>query len=108
MQQTKDYIRLDEHGVMRVGNTRIPLDSVVAAFQQGHSAETIQQQYPALNLEEVYGTITFILANPEKVSEYLKQQQQVWEQWREKSEQHSSPVLERLRALRETKTHAAS
>ena len=39
------------------------LDSVVAAFHQGHSAETIAQQYPALSLEEIYGAITYYLAN---------------------------------------------
>jgi len=48
---------LDETGVYRIGNTRVMLDSVLAGFQQGHSAETIRQQYPALSLEEVYGSI---------------------------------------------------
>ena len=47
------YVRKDDHGVLRVGETRVMLDSVVAGFHQGHSAETIAQQYPALTLEEV-------------------------------------------------------
>lgn len=54
---TTTYIRDDEHGAKRVGTSRVMLDSVIAAFDQGHSAETIAQQYPALNLEEVYGTM---------------------------------------------------
>ncbi len=45
MQSTDPYVRMDPHGVMRVGETRVMLDSVVAAFEQGHSPETIQQEY---------------------------------------------------------------
>jgi uncharacterized protein (DUF433 family) len=58
MSEEKSYVRVDEHGVLRVSDTRVMLDSVIAAFQQGHSPETIRQQYPALSLEEVYGSIT--------------------------------------------------
>jgi len=72
MQQPKSYIQPDEHGVMRVGSSRVMLDSVVASFQQGHSPETIQQQYPALSLEDVYGAIAWYLANAEEVARYLR------------------------------------
>lgn len=97
METAKIYVRQDEHGVLRVVETRVMLDSVVAAFNQGHSAETIAQQYPALSLEEVYGAITYYLANQENVNEYLRRQEEVWKQWREKSNAVSSPVLQRMR-----------
>ncbi len=48
------------------------LDSIVASFEQGYSAETIQQQYPALSLEEVYGAIAWYPANAGEVSQYLE------------------------------------
>ena len=99
MNEPKTYVRTDEHGVLRVGATRVMLDSVVAAFQQGHSAETIRQQYPALTLEEVYGSITYYLAHQEEVTAYLKRQDAVWEKWRARSEQTPNPVAERLRAI---------
>jgi uncharacterized protein (DUF433 family) len=97
MQTAKIYVRQDEHGVLRVGDTRVMLDSVVAAFQQGHSAETIAQQYPALSLEEVYGAIAYYLANEEDVNQYLRRQDEVWKQWREKANTVTSPVVQRLR-----------
>lgn len=100
MNAAKSYVRVDEHGVMRVGNTRVMLDSVVAAFRQGHSPEMIRQQYPALNLEEVYGAITYCLANADEVEAYLRRQDAVWEQWRAKSEEQPSAAVERLRALK--------
>lgn len=92
------YIRDDEHGVKRVGQTRVMLDSVIAAFHQGHSAETIAQQYPALTLEEIYGTITYYLANKAEVDEYLRRQDEVWKQACETANKAASPVVARLRS----------
>src|SRR3712207_3700709 len=100
MKEEKQYIRLDEHGVMRIGNSRVMLDSIVAGFEQGHSPETLQQQYPTLSLEEVYGAITYYLARTDEVHTYLKRQGELWEAWRAKSAPRSSLVVERLRALR--------
>jgi uncharacterized protein (DUF433 family) len=98
--QEKSYVRVDEHGVMRVGTTRVMLDAIVAGFEQGHSPETIQQQFPALSLEEVYGAITFYLSHRDDVQAYLKQQTTLWEASRAAAEQRARPVVKRLRALR--------
>src|SRR5437763_11990870 len=100
MSEPKTYIRIDEHGARRVGQTRVSLDSVVIAFQQGHSPETIRQQYPSLTLEEVYGAITYYLANREAVEQYLERQQVLWDGLRQKAKENTSQVVERLRKLR--------
>lgn len=100
MSQEKTYVRLDENGLYRVANSRVMLDSVLAGFHQGHSPETIRQQYPALSLEEVYGSIAYYLAHGDEVDAYLQRQDAVWQQWRNRSEQEPSAVVERLRALR--------
>ncbi len=97
MQPPQSYLRTDEHGVMRVGKTGVMFDSVIAGFQQGHSAETIQQQYPALTLEQVYGAITHYLANRAEIDRYLDRQGEVWKQWREKTAEQANPVVQRLR-----------
>lgn len=93
------YVQLDEHGVMRAGKERVMLDGIVAAFWEGHSPEAIRQQYPALSLEETYGAIAYYLAHREDVDAYLATQRQEWERIREKVGR--SPVVERLRALRQ-------
>lgn len=108
MPQAKSYVHTDDHGVMRVGATRVMLDSIVAGFQQGHSPETIQQQYPAVSLEEVYGTIAWYLAHAEEAEQYLARQAAVWEHEREKAARRPSPVVQRLRALREQKAAATA
>ena len=108
MSESSLYVRTDEHGVMRVGDSRVMLDSVVAAFQQGHSPEAIRQQYPSLSLEEVYGAITFYLAHRGEVDAYLRSQEVVWQRWRDKSEEQPSPVVERLRAMQPARVPGAS
>jgi uncharacterized protein (DUF433 family) len=92
MQPAKIYVRQDEGNVLRVGDCRVMLDSVIAAFHLGNSAETTAQQYPALRLEEVYGAITYNLANQVDVDKYLRMQDEVWKQWREKASAIESPV----------------
>jgi hypothetical protein len=100
MSQPKSYVRLDGHDVYRVGDTKVMLDSIVAAFHQGHSPETVRQQYPALNLEDVYGSIAFYLAHATEVDAYLRRQDAEWDAWRTQAEKEPSTVVERLRALR--------
>jgi uncharacterized protein (DUF433 family) len=100
MSQAKTYVRTDEHGAMRVGQTRVLFESVIYSFQEGHSPEAIRQQYPALSLEEVYGAIAFYLANKESVHQYLQRQEKLWDDVRQEAEENPSPVVERLRKLR--------
>jgi uncharacterized protein (DUF433 family) len=100
MSDGSGIIRTDSFGVMRVAETRISLDSVVAAFLQGHSPATIQEQYPGLTLEQVNGAIEYYLAHRSEVDEYLRRQEEVWRKLREESEKNPSPVVDRLRAMR--------
>jgi uncharacterized protein (DUF433 family) len=100
MIQCKTYVRMNDHGAFRVGETKVSLDSVVHAYLQGHSAESIAEQYPALTLVEVYGAIAFYIENREEVDEYLKKQGQLWDRLRAQAEANQSPMIERLRAIK--------
>ena len=90
-------IRLDEHGVLRVGESRVMLDSVIAAYQQGHSAETIQQQYPALSLADVYGVIAYTLRHRDEIDQYLQRQAAFWDHSRTDWNARSGTLVQRLR-----------
>jgi uncharacterized protein (DUF433 family) len=102
MVEAKTYVRADEYGVLRIGGTRVSLDSVVYAYRQGQAPEAIRQQYSTLSLEEIHGALAFYLANREEVDRYLQRQQQLWDQLRQEADQQPDPVVERLRALRAT------
>lgn len=43
-------LTIGEDGVIRIGKTRVTLDTVVYAFQDGATAEEIASQYPSLDL----------------------------------------------------------
>ena len=94
----RSYVRTDGGGAMRVGSGDVPLDSVVAAFHQGHSPEMIRRQYPSLTLEQVYGAVAYYLANRDEVDAYLNRQDALWEQWRARSDAAEAPVVQRLRS----------
>jgi len=53
----RSYIEERDAGLYIAGS-RVSLDSIVYAFQQGSSPEEIQQDWPILSLEQVYGAIT--------------------------------------------------
>jgi len=74
----------DGDGVVRVGGSRVTLETVVHAFNEGHTAEEIVSHYPALKLADVYAVISFYLNNRAAVKDYLQQQEAAAEDvWRE-------------------------
>lgn len=95
-------LRLDEGGVVRVGGTRVTLDTVIRAFYQGCAAEEIQLKYPALKLPDVYAVITYYLWHKDEVDRYLEKRQREAEQIRKENEARfpSHGIRERLLARR--------
>ena len=67
----------DADGVVRLGTTRVSLDTVVAAFHDGMTAEAIVEQYPSLRLADVYSAIGFYLSNTIEVENYLNERKGV-------------------------------
>jgi uncharacterized protein (DUF433 family) len=61
----------DDFGTIRVGETRVRLNSVVYSFNQGHTAEEILMQFPSLELADIYGVIAYYLNNQSAVDEYI-------------------------------------
>ncbi|MCA9943758.1 MAG: DUF433 domain-containing protein [Anaerolineales bacterium] len=68
-------LKADTTGTIRIGGTRVRLDTVVFAFNQGYTAEEILSQFPALALADIYGVISYYLNNRDVVDEYIKQQE---------------------------------
>jgi uncharacterized protein (DUF433 family) len=64
---------IEQHdGAYIVARSRVSLDSIVYAFLSGQSAEAIAQTFPVLNLEQVYGAITYYLAHRDDIDRYLE------------------------------------
>jgi uncharacterized protein (DUF433 family) len=93
-------LKTDVDGVVRVGNTHVTLDTVVAAFEEGATAEEILFQYPSLKLADIYAVISYYLQHKPEVEAYLNQRQQVAEQVRRQNEArfNQQGIRERLLA----------
>ena len=75
-----------------IEDTRVSLDSVVYAFLRGESPEGIVESFPALTLEQVYGALSYYLANREAIDEYLSEGKEEFGRLRQES-QHENPSL---------------
>nr|WP_306441448.1 DUF433 domain-containing protein [Halomicronema hongdechloris] len=78
-------------GVVRVGGTRVTLDTIVAAFKQGATAEEIVHRYPSLRLGDVYASIAYYLNHQQEVDAYLKQRQQQAQEIRQMNQVRFDP-----------------
>lgn len=66
-------LRMDEGGAVRIGQTRVTLDTLVASYRDGNTAEEIVQQYPSLALADVHAAIAYFLKHRPEVEEYLRE-----------------------------------
>src|SRR5205807_1320874 len=73
-------LRTDKHGVVRVGKTRVRLESVLHAYKSGCSAEDIQRKFPSLQLADIYAVITYYLWYREQVEQYLEERERIEEE----------------------------
>jgi uncharacterized protein (DUF433 family) len=100
----KEYIQ-EQNGGYWIDGTRVSLDSVVYAFLRGESPEGIVESFPALNLEQVYGALSYYLAHREAVDEYLSQAREEFARLREDSRQRNPSLYARLVEARHKSQH---
>jgi uncharacterized protein (DUF433 family) len=95
-------LHTDPHGAIRVGGTRVTLDTVVYAFNEGATAEEILERYPSLQLADIHSVISYYLHHRAEVDGYLREREQEAEEIRRKIEAQFDPqgIRERLLARR--------
>ena len=62
----------DESGTVRLTGSRVTIDTLVAAFKKGATAEQIQDSFTSLSLRQIYGAIAYYLDHLDDVEVYLK------------------------------------
>jgi uncharacterized protein (DUF433 family) len=68
-------LRLDASGAFRVGQSRVLLELVIRAFQDGATPEAIVQRYPTTTLTDVYTVIAYYLRHRQDIDEYLAERE---------------------------------
>lgn len=97
-------IREDESGALRAGESRVLLELVIQEFQDGAIPEAIVQQFPTLDLSDVYAVIAYYLRHRDEIEDYLDQRDQFAEEVRQRIEAKQSDlgvVRQRLLAKRQ-------
>ena len=97
-------LREDESGALRVGESRVLLELVIRAFQDGATPETIVQRYSTLSLPDVYAVIAYYLRHRSEVEGYLARREQKAEEVRQRIDSRQgdlSDIRARLQAHRQ-------
>jgi uncharacterized protein (DUF433 family) len=93
---------VDESGTIRIGSSRITLDTLVAAFHAGATPEQLVQDYPTLDLADVYSAIGYYLHNRARIDEYIANGERQAEGFRRQSPTlYANGVRQRLLARRD-------
>ena len=94
----------DTDGVIRVGGTRVTLETVVGSFLDGASAEEIKLRYPAVQLADIYATIAYYLRHRSEVDDYLSKAEETCSDLRQRAQavDGAHDLRSRLLASRET------
>jgi uncharacterized protein (DUF433 family) len=85
-------LREDAAGAVRVGNSRVLLELVVRAFQDGATPESIVQRYSTLALSDVYAVIAYYLRHRAEVDDYLSRREQQAEAMLERIQNESADL----------------
>ncbi len=97
----------DVTGALRVGQSRVLLELVIRAFEDGATPETIAQRYSTAPLADIYATIAYYLRHKDDVAAYLAEREQQAQQVQQKIEGRQGDLAE-MRSRLLARQNAAS
>ena len=91
--------RLDDYDTIRIGKTRVTLDTLVVQFQNGDTPEQIVQNFPTIELADIYAVKAYYPRHRDEVDEYIREGERKWEEFSRKHPEVTGEALkERIRA----------
>jgi uncharacterized protein (DUF433 family) len=82
-----------------LGDSRVSLASVVYAFLDGHSPESILDCFPLLTLEQIYGALAYYLGHRAEIDAHLAERRAEYDAKRRAAREADPAFYERF-ALR--------
>ena len=67
-------LQADDSGTVRVGGTRVTLETVIESYNDGYSADQIAEAYSSVSLADVHTVIGYYLRHRQEVDAYLERQ----------------------------------
>jgi uncharacterized protein (DUF433 family) len=92
-------LRQDASGALRVGSSRVLVELVVRAFQDGATPETIAQRYPTATLADIYAVIAYYLRHRQELDAYLAEREQRAQEVRQSIERHQGDLADLRRRI---------
>ena len=92
-------LREDASGALRVGSSRVLIELVIRAFQDGATPEAIAQRYPTATLADVYAVIAYYLRHRQEVEAYLVEREQRAQEVRQRIERHQGDLADLRRRV---------
>jgi uncharacterized protein (DUF433 family) len=99
--QLEDYFDFIEPNIIRLKGHRIFMEHIIGRWLNGRSPEQIVQELPTLELEEVYGAVTYYLHNTASVDTYLERARNSGEEQMRAADANPDAVTLRLHELKE-------
>ena len=65
-------INKEPTGAWRVGSSRVLVEILIRAFDDGATPEAICRNYPAVSLPEVYDLIAYYLRHRKEIEDYMR------------------------------------
>lgn len=87
-------LREDDDGAVRIGDSRVLLELVIRAFQDGATPEVIVQRYSTLALPDVYAVVAYYLRHRVEIEDYLERREQKAKEVRQRIEKQQGDLSE--------------
>ncbi len=87
-------LRKDASGALRVGRSRVLVELVLRAFQDGATPEEIAQRYPTASLADIYSVIAHYLRHREAMEAYLAERELRAQEVRRTIEEHQGALTD--------------
>ncbi len=101
-------LRRDSSGGLRIGTSRVLLELVIHAFEDGATPEAIAQRYPTATLADIYSVLAYFLRHQEEIKAYLAKREQKAEEVRKRIESEQQDLADlRKRLLARQRTALA-
>lgn len=92
-------LTIDSDDIIRIGKTRVTLETVITAFVEGATPEEIKSQYPVLDLADIYEVVSHYLRHQSEIDQYMQARKDHSDSIKAMNDQRHSPVGLRARLL---------
>jgi uncharacterized protein (DUF433 family) len=94
------YVEVQPSGDIRIRGTRVGIEQIAWAYQDGSIAEEIAIEYPTATLDQVHGAIAYYLRHRSEIDAYLAELESASRAARAQQASQTAPeVVQRLRKL---------